>query len=217
MRSQKHRDPIHGRAGIPQLPCRYGGHLAPVLENAQGFCNAGIVTVSSHVPTDGTSPPLLREFDFAVRFCHHVDSFQDLDPHWSHAGTDHVDFLCGDRAQVDDAASDIGAAIVNPDDHAFPVPEVDDTDDAVHGEGFVRGRELFGIEPFAAGCSLGLPVEGRLSAQNLDRFGGEERGKLLGVPGFPARSRVGDELVRGGAAGDPEHAAKRQNGEEGAD
>jgi hypothetical protein len=51
MRSQNHRDPIYGLAGILQGPSQIGRHLAPIIGNARGVYKGGIVTVSSPPPT----------------------------------------------------------------------------------------------------------------------------------------------------------------------
>src|SRR5215217_2557981 len=68
-----------------------------------------------------------------------------------HPRAEHVELFGGGGGEVDDAAGDEGAAVVDADDDRLAVSDVGHADAGTEGQGAVGGGEAGGVEGLAVG------------------------------------------------------------------
>ena len=110
------------------------------------------------------------------------DRFQDFDLDLGHACLDHVEPAGSAQGEVEDAASDEGAAVVDFDIDAAAVAQVGDPDEGSKGEFPVGGGEAVHVVDFTAGGGPSVKVVGIVGgeADLVGATGGDRRLLLFG-------------------------------------
>lgn len=85
-------------------------------------------------------------------------SFDDGKGDAGDAAPSKAKMACCGPGDVDNPSPDIGPAVVDSDDHAFPIPQICDTHLCSERKGPVGGCQLAWLEPFSARGVLALPI-----------------------------------------------------------
>ena len=89
-----------------------------------------------------------------IRFGHKGDLLQHLDSHFGDSAIVHAELPRCAYGEIDDAAANVGATVIDADDNGFVGLEIDDTNLGAERKFFMGTCEGRATESFPTGCAM---------------------------------------------------------------